>query len=409
MGAHTILIADDDDDRAARLSAALSASDRLITRCATRAEAEAHLASHPTALLVVSAALESDGPSLLARNAGVLLAGEGVNGSVTRWPTLRPGFSDEDVRTAIARGLDEVGFTGHLSGISLVDLLQVFHINRRSAVLDLGGDPPTRIWFEDGDIVHAERGERTGEEVLHHMLEARSGDLRTLPYDPEHPRTIDRPFQNVVLDAARVRDERLFDTGEWLAAQVSKERLELTDSDFMPHDPLPEPEPAEEAPELAVGPPDDSSIPSPWIADLEVPLTPDDRRLDALCGAVVAEVPGCVAAALVDLEDGVMVGMQSSAQFPPDFEAFLARYTRELFRGPQVTTIETRIRQGRGIPVESPSYLEEVVLTARHNHHLIRVIAGGLFAVVVVVPRRIDVQFTLRVLRGLQKGLEQNL
>lgn len=388
-----ILIVDDDDARAARVRELLARPGRRIAAVATLAEAKAREAADPAALVVVAQALA---PS----------------DAHPAWLVVPDDALDHEVQAAAERALGaEEGFTGHLAGISLVDLLQVFHVNRRSVVLDMGGDPPARIWFEDGDIVHAEQGPRSGEGVLHDLLEVRSGDLRTLPYDPAHPRSIQRSFQSVVLDAARVRDERRRDSGEWLATALVEERLELSDSDFT-------------APEPLRGPPAPPAAPAPIpVADL-LPASPSDRpaldgrppapalaplrSLDALCGALMVEVPGGVAAALVDLGDGALLGMHSRTDFSPDFERFLAQYTHALFRGPEVRFIEERLRQDRGIPVDEAGYLEEVVLTSRHTHHLIRVIGAGRIAAVVVVPRRADVQASLQKLRGLQRGLERN-
>lgn len=318
-------------------------------------------------------------------------------------------FSIEELHDAIDRAT-RAGFRGNLEGISLVDMLQVFHISRRSVVLSIGGDPPTRIVFEAGEIVHAERGELSGEAVLHDMLEARNGSIHTLPPPEDGPVTIERPFQSLLLNVLRQRDETLRSgpqdpvTDEELAnALAGAEPIEDAEAET-------EPGGASEPGETEAPDPADPPVPAPKDEPAEAARTSlPARPWDPICAAVNAEIPGAVATALIDLEVGNLIGLHNQASFTPDFERFVALYTQSLFRGPEVRHIERTMAAQQGMGDRSAPYLEEIVLSSRHTHHLTKTIKDGRIAVMVVVGRRADVEATWRTLRKLVRGLESNL
>jgi len=303
-------------------------------------------------------------------------------------------FSDEELRTAIDRAM-RGGFRGNLQGLSIIDMLQVFHIGRRSLILTVGSDPATRIWFEQGEIVHAQKGDEVGAEVLTQIVETRTGAIDTLPFQ-EPERSIDRSFHSLLLDTLRTKDEIQRDSGQFEIVDGGEPQLELSDSDFS-DDLIPEPEPS--APEV---------MPSPSFV-YSAPTARPARALDPICQAITAEVPSAVATALIDLDSGALVGMFNQTGFSADFERFLALYTRSLFRGAEVTHIEETLRSQRGFGGSNEHYLEEVVLTSRHTHHLTKVIKDGRVAVMVVTPRRTNVQDSWRSIRALVRGLESNL
>lgn len=356
-------------------------------------------------------------------------------------------FSHEELLDAIARAT-RAGFRGNLEGISLVDMLQVFHISRRSVVLAVGGDPPTRIVFESGEIVHAQRGDLEGEPVLHEMLESRNGTIQTLPHTPGGPHTIDRTFHSLLLDVLRQRDETLR-SGPVDPVPLDDLATELRDADLFDDDeepppiagafsaappdvpPSAPPSPGRsvvvDGPRLAVVPdlaeeedppaPETTPEPDPEPSDPPLPRAAPPSALTALparpwdpmCAAVNAEIPSALATALVDLELGSLLGMYNRVAFTPDFERFVALYTRNLFRGPEIQHIERTTQARSGMGATNEPFLEEIVLTSRHTHHLTKVINRGRVAVMVVVPRRVEIAATWKSLRNLVRGLESNL
>ena len=101
------------------------------------------------------------------------------------------------------------GFSGAISLPLLPDLIQIYTVSMADGALTIrrGADRGT-IWFERGEIVHAECGELTGEEAVYHLLQWQNGQF-SLDRDARAPlRTIDIPWQNVLLEGCRRLDEQ---------------------------------------------------------------------------------------------------------------------------------------------------------------------------------------------------------
>lgn len=329
-------------------------------------------------LMLLSQATARDAESALDRGAAGILD--------------KPFTGDELLR-GLTRALRTDSFRGHLRGFSLLDIFQVFHLSRRSLIVCLGTQPEARVWFENGEVVHAERGGQEGETVLDTLLDVSSGTIRTLPFEPTR-RSVQRPFDNLLLELLRTRDE----TNEGLEPSADLDpSLDTEASDFLG---LQRPSPASD---LEESPPP----PSPSISH-DAPTALPRRRHDPICVAITAEIPGCLAAGLVDLATGQLIGLSNTASFRPEFERFIALYTRGLFRGPEVRHIEETLAEQRGI-ADSRGFVEEVVLTSRHTHHLAKVIAQGDVALMLVTPRRVAVESTWARARAMLPIIERNL
>jgi len=109
--------------------------------------------------------------------------------------------------------------------------------------------------------------------------------------------------------------------------------------------------------------------------------------LDEACKAVVAQVSGAVACAVVDLDSGFVLAVHSASALSMELTEVMARATLNLLRGPDVTTIEREIRKARGVPEDGEHYFQELQLTSEHNLHFGVVLKGGR-AVVMLVTRR---------------------
>jgi len=102
---------------------------------------------------------------------------------------------------------------GKLSQIPLTDLLQLFHMNRRSGVIELArresGEREERgtIWVRDGNLVQAAAGSVEGEKALFRLLGWRDGTFSFTP-DRVHvtPRIL-TPTRALLLEGMRQLDE----------------------------------------------------------------------------------------------------------------------------------------------------------------------------------------------------------
>ncbi len=113
----------------------------------------------------------------------------------------------EELEEAISKALEcTEGFSGTLHGFSLLDMLQMYHLNRRSLVIRFKVSKE-EIHLDKGEIVHASAHSRSGREALVLLLTKSSGALETNPFAAEGPRTISQPFEPLLLDVLREIDE----------------------------------------------------------------------------------------------------------------------------------------------------------------------------------------------------------
>lgn len=140
-----------------------------------------------------------------------------VLGSATR---LAERFGALGVRTVpdpddhaglveVLRGLGvRRGFFGNTIEVELFDYVQMVALTGRDKLVEvdtlrgLG-----RIWFEHGDIVHAEFDQFRGELAFYKMLAAGRGTFREALPRPPSKRTIVRSSTHLLMEAARQTDE----------------------------------------------------------------------------------------------------------------------------------------------------------------------------------------------------------
>ena len=107
-----------------------------------------------------------------------------------------------------ALNLEQHGFVGAVSGLSLADIIQVKGGNRYSGclVVEHAGNTGV-IFFRDGDVVHAEQGQLDGEEAFYTIMGWAGGTFRSEPKILTTSRTIDQPTGFLILEALRRMDE----------------------------------------------------------------------------------------------------------------------------------------------------------------------------------------------------------
>jgi CheY-like chemotaxis protein len=121
---------------------------------------------------------------------------------------LTKPFNHQELLAAIRQAEEcRQGVHGEIHGLYLSDLLQVFHLNRRSLVVSVGGPVRGEIYFSEGEVIHAVAGEETGETALRILLGGAAGYIRTSAPVPVATRTIERPFEELLLDLTRQLDE----------------------------------------------------------------------------------------------------------------------------------------------------------------------------------------------------------
>lgn len=100
------------------------------------------------------------------------------------------------------------GFSGAISMPLLPDLLQIYTISLADGALTIRRDRERgTIWFDHGEIVHAECGGIAGEEAVYRLLQWRAGQF-SLDREARAPvRSITASWQNVLMEGCRRLDE----------------------------------------------------------------------------------------------------------------------------------------------------------------------------------------------------------
>ena len=121
---------------------------------------------------------------------------------------LSKPFQFEQLVEAIESALDENHFTGEVGGISLVDLLQILNMGGRTAAVTLERRGEIgRIYFQDGQVVHAETGDLSGRRAFDHLMAWKGGSFGSEPGRQSPKATIAESFNALLLDSFRLIDE----------------------------------------------------------------------------------------------------------------------------------------------------------------------------------------------------------
>lgn len=138
-------------------------------------------------------------------------------------------FKIEDLRGLIldAIKVDKKGFVGQVSDLQLTDIIQLSCLSKmKTALAIFKDDQEGMIYFKDGEIIHAECGKKKGEAALFTILGWEGGDFNTKSGAEPRMRTIDLPWQELLIEAMRRRDEVYAPEGE----EEEEESGDLTDT-----------------------------------------------------------------------------------------------------------------------------------------------------------------------------------
>jgi CheY-like chemotaxis protein len=234
-----VLIADGDADRGRKIAVACRALGVEVRAASHGAAAlEIALAEKPTAMVAQVALPLIDGtrlaeilhanPHTRAMRMLFIDDGEPDDAAQSTLGRVVPGRADpetiarfiqallrergpEPSGTGAARG--EPGVEGKLTQIALAELLELFHVNRKTGVVELrqgGGRRAAtgRIDLCDGDVVQARIGSVEGEKALYRLLAWRRGSFAFREQAIARERgCIERPTRALLREAQRQADE----------------------------------------------------------------------------------------------------------------------------------------------------------------------------------------------------------
>ena len=99
------------------------------------------------------------------------------------------------------------GFTGSLSDLGVVDLVQTFEVGRKTGLIHLDGERSGTIYFRDGRVIDAELGRLAGENAFYRMLNTFEGNFEVQFVPVDRPERIEVSTQGLLLEGMRRLDE----------------------------------------------------------------------------------------------------------------------------------------------------------------------------------------------------------
>jgi CheY-like chemotaxis protein len=255
-----VLVADGDAERGRRVAAACGARG-LVCRVTTHGAAalEAALADVPDVLVAQLALPLIEGPRLAdilranprTQGVAVVFLGDreddarrhGVIGQVVP-PPIEPEVVASCVGTALAtRGgskaaSSEGGVEGQLAQLPLADLLELFHVGRKTGCVEVvrpsgrGRRQMGRIELRDGDVVGAAVSGVSGEKALFRLLAWDRGSFAFSPEPPVGEPSIRRPTRALLREGMR-------QIGEWQRMAVELPPPSATATLVVPRSSLP--------------------------------------------------------------------------------------------------------------------------------------------------------------------------
>ncbi|MEM9694801.1 MAG: DUF4388 domain-containing protein [Myxococcota bacterium] len=232
MAAVSVLLVDGDDSRRQLLRERLA--DRFVVHEASSVEAgRAALFAHAVDVLIVSSSLP-DGCGLN------VLSGDGRASSPAPTILVTNELTPTRFRKAqhagvirflqpedLALGLDSAledalssrgGMRGEVYGLSLIDLLQMYHYAQRTVRLHVRGFQAGHIDMRGGELTDAVVNDLSGAEALRALLAYTEATVSTVALPDSAPLSLDTPFESLLLDSLRLFDEASHDESDSFGA-----------------------------------------------------------------------------------------------------------------------------------------------------------------------------------------------
>ncbi len=118
-------------------------------------------------------------------------------------------FEINDIRELIISALKrKKGFEGNVSDFQLSDLIQLNCLGRLSTALQVISEDETGlIYFQEGNIVHAETDRYEGENAFHYIMTWDGGEFTVMKNKLPERETITKGWQSLLLESLRRKDE----------------------------------------------------------------------------------------------------------------------------------------------------------------------------------------------------------
>lgn len=289
-------------------------------------------------------------------------------------------FETSQMLLAVERAVESArGFMGSVHGLSLIDMLQMFHYAQRSVSVHVLAGLPAAVHLEGGQIIHATYGDIEGEAALARILTLPAGSLQTSPLGVVS-QTVTRSFQPLLLDMLRQIDEQ-------------RRPAALAEAPTAPPAPAAEARGGSSRSRAGrdAGPcASPSDAPESSSSEPERPSEPG--LLSDACRRTGAELSGDVVCVVVDIERARLLGAYSSRADTRARSEALAEATLGLLRAGPLDGVRRLLGVGGAGGGELGTTLRRIELTLLGGALLARTTRQGRRAMALLVGRDSDLR-----------------
>jgi len=98
-------------------------------------------------------------------------------------------------------------FAGELKDLSIVELVQMLNLNKKSGVLKIHSESEGKIYLKDGHLWATSYQDKTGEEAFYGLVAETLGTFDFEIMDVDQDSNIENSTMNVIMEACRIMDE----------------------------------------------------------------------------------------------------------------------------------------------------------------------------------------------------------
>ena len=120
--------------------------------------------------------------------------------------------------------------------------------------------------------------------------------------------------------------------------------------------------------------------------------------VDTICKSLLDEVPKALAAGVVDMETGMLLGVKTTDSHPQTVLDMLAAGTKELFEGDMSMMIDQTFKKSRSDKEKEP-YFQEILVNSKNLIHMFMRLPSSP-SIVATVVCRIDANLGLVVTKA---------
>jgi CheY-like chemotaxis protein len=277
-------------------------------------------------------------------------------------------FDSAEMLQAVEKAAEcNSGFFGTVHGLSLVDMLQMFHYAQRSVTVRVIGGTAAAVHMQRGQIVHATYGSSQAEEALIQILTMPAGSLETSSLEPV-AHSMSGEFQPLMLELLRKLDER----GRGVTGSEASPNIVWPFDAFGDGAPL-----------------ENETPPGPPGAD-EGPVRTEAGLSSDACQRAIAQLSGDVVCAVVDLEAGSLLGYDASRGNDRSRSEALVAATLALFRTGAAHELGALLASLGGDLTRPEQPIVRLELTLQEGHFIARATRRGRCVVVMLAGRGAD-------------------